>query len=261
MTGVFGLFVLLPLLLPAVGIKVGALAFAVPLILITFGAVRAAKAVPRAGARRLLWVLLACGATLAALSSALTIVTTIADSFRLAGFYLASSASVAMLAAMWAFARASVKTARLERSVDAALLLLLVVALSVYFVAVPGFAHGDFVLTLVFVADLGAVVFATVGATMRRTWRHRKLGWSLVAACSAATLGDGFVAATASGDVHITARSSRRSRWARAGCSSAWSSRSSWYWPSQAWRSRSPSPDTSSRGRPPTTRSASSPRS
>ena len=222
MTGVFGLFVLLPLLLPAVGIKVGALAFAVPLILITFGAVRAAKAVPRAGARRLLWVLLACGATLAALSSALTIVTTIADSFRLAGFYLASSASVAMLAAMWAFARTSVKTARLERSVDAALLLLLVVALSVYFVAVPGFAHGDFVLTLVFVADLGAVVFATVGATMRRTWRHRKLGWSLVAACSAATLGDGFVAATASGDVHITVNLTAL-MWAIAGFAIAYS--------------------------------------
>jgi len=106
--------------------------------------------------------------------------------------------------------------------VDAALLLLLVVALSVYFVAVPGFAHGDFVLTLVFVADLGAVVFATVGATMRRTWRHRKLGWSLVAACSAATLGDGFVAATASGDVHITVNLTAL-MWAIAGFAIAYS--------------------------------------
>ena len=127
-----------------------------------------------------------------------------------------------MLAAMWVFARTSVKTARLERSVDAALLLLLVVALSVYFVAVPGFAHGDFILTLVFVADLGAVVFATVGATMRRTWRHRKLGWSLVAACSAATLGDGFVAATASGDVHITVNLTAL-MWAIAGFAIAYS--------------------------------------
>src|SRR5437763_1857289 len=137
-------------------------------------------------------------------TTVLPITTTIAGSFTLAGFYLGFAASIALLAAMYAFARSTVKAARLERSVDAALLLLLVVALSVYFVAIPGFGYGDLVLTLVFVVDLGALVFATVGASMRRTLRHRKLGWGLVAACSAATLGDGFVAATASGGVHTS---------------------------------------------------------
>jgi diguanylate cyclase (GGDEF)-like protein len=221
-TGVFGLFVLLPLLLPAVGIKVGALAFGVPFILIAFGAVRAAKAASRARSRRPLWALLTGGAALAALSSVLMIVTTITGSFTLAGFYLGFAASVALLAAMYAFARSTVKAVRLERSVDAALLLLLVVALSVYFVAIPGFGHGDLVLTLVFVVDLAALVFATVGASMRRTSRHRRLGWGLVGVCGAATLGDGFVTATASGDVHIST-SLTALMWAIAGFGVAYS--------------------------------------
>src|SRR3989440_12921123 len=57
-TGVFGLFVLLPLLLPVVGVKIGAVGFAMPFIVLTYAAVRAAEAVPRARLRRPTWVLL-----------------------------------------------------------------------------------------------------------------------------------------------------------------------------------------------------------
>ena len=215
-TGVFGLFVLLPLLLPIVGIKIGAVGFAMPFIVLTYAAVRAAKAVPRARLRRQTWILLTVAASLGAAAAALTVVATIADSFRLAGFYVGFAASAALLASMWDFARVTVRGARRERVVDAALLLLLIVALSAYFVAIPGFAHGNLVLTLVFVVDLAALTFATVGAALRRSARHRRLGWGLVATCACAAVGDAFVAATASGDAHLSVNATAL-MWAIAG--------------------------------------------
>src|SRR5205814_5210602 len=115
-------------------------------------------------------------AALGALASMVTIVAPPTGGLAKTGFYLGFAASAALVAAMWGFARVSARGARLERVVDAALPLLLITALSAYFVAIPGFKHGDFVLTLVFVLDLIAVLLASFAAVIRRERRHRRIG-------------------------------------------------------------------------------------
>jgi diguanylate cyclase (GGDEF)-like protein len=203
-TGMFAVFVIWPVLVPLAGIRVGSLAFGVPVVLLLFGASRAAKAAGRAGRdRRPVWLLLCVAASLGALASGVTVLAPETGTLAKAGFYLGFGASAFLLAAMWRFVRVSARDARLERVVDAALLLLLITALSAYFVAIPGFLHGDFVLTLVFVLDLSAVLFASFAAVIRRQLRHRRIGGALVAMTASAAAGDAVIALSTTG-LHVT---------------------------------------------------------
>jgi diguanylate cyclase (GGDEF)-like protein/putative nucleotidyltransferase with HDIG domain len=59
------------------------------------------------------------------------------------------------------------------------------------------------VLTLVFVLDLIAVLFASFAAVIRRERSHRRVGWALVVTATSVAVGDAFVALTATG-AHIS---------------------------------------------------------
>jgi diguanylate cyclase (GGDEF)-like protein/putative nucleotidyltransferase with HDIG domain len=215
-TGLFAVFVIWPVVLPLVGMRVGSLVFAGPLVMLIFGATRAAKAGARAQAgRSRVWWLMCAAAGLGSLASAVTVLAPSSGSFAHSGFYLGIAASACLMAAMWWLVRISSRGARLERVVDAALLLLLITALSAYFVAIPGFVHGNPVLTLVFVLDLTAVLFASFAAVIRREPSHRRVGWALVVTTTSVAIGDAFVAIASSGP-HIS-QSATALLWAIAG--------------------------------------------
>jgi diguanylate cyclase (GGDEF)-like protein len=215
-TGLFAVFVIWPVVLPLVGLRVGSLAFAVPLVLLLFGATRAAKAAGRTRpGRRLVWWLMCAAASLGGLASAVTLLAPATGSFARSGFYLGIAASSCLVASMWRLVRVSSHGARLERVVDAALLLLLITALAAYFVAIPGLVHGDAVLTLVFLLDLTAVLFASFAAVIRRERSHRRVGWALVVTTTSVAIGDAFVALSAAGP-HIS-QSATALLWAIAG--------------------------------------------
>ena len=215
-TGLFAVFVVWPVLVPLVGIRVGSLAFAVPLVMLIFGATRAAKAGLRAeSGRSVVWGLMCAAAALGAVASAVTVLAPTTGPLADAGFYFGIAASACLLAAMWRFVRISARGARLERVVDAALLLLLITALSAYFVAIPGFVRGNPLLTLVFVLDLSAVLFASFAAVIRRERQHRRVGWALVFTATSVAVGDAFIALATTG-LHIS-QSATALMWAIAG--------------------------------------------
>src|SRR5579884_3829606 len=74
----------------------------------------------------------------------------------------------------------------LERSV--------VAAVGIYFVVVPGIERGDFALTLVFLADLCALIVAAAGALSEQDREQRTIGIALGGLCAGAAVGDGLVA-------------------------------------------------------------------
>ena len=215
-TGLFAVFVIWPIVLPLVGMRVGSLVFAVPLVMLLFGASRAAKARGRAKAgRRAVWWLMCAAAGLGSLASAVTVLAPASGPFAHSGFYLGIAASACLAAAMWWLVRVSARGARLERVVDAALLLLLITALAAYFVAIPGFSRGDSVLTLVFVLDLTAVLFASFAAVIRRERSYRRVGSALVLTTTSVAVGDALVVIASSG-AHIS-QSATAVLWAIAG--------------------------------------------
>jgi diguanylate cyclase (GGDEF)-like protein/putative nucleotidyltransferase with HDIG domain len=198
-TAVFACLVSLPFLLPLIGVHVSDIAFAVPLIMLIFAALRCAHAAGVATPRRGMWVALTAGCGAAAAASALALASAVTGGTLTAAFYLGTLGSVGLLAAGVVLTARTLPGARLERVVDALLWCAVIAALGTYFVVIPGFADGDPVLTSVFLIDLVAVILFAFSLLARRGLRTRRIGWCLVGAAASAAIGDGLVAMHAAG--------------------------------------------------------------
>jgi diguanylate cyclase (GGDEF)-like protein/putative nucleotidyltransferase with HDIG domain len=86
-----------------------------------------------------------------------------------------------------------------ERIVDAVLFALVLIALSVEFVAVPGMERGGPILVAIFLVDALAALAASVAVLARVGSRHRRVGWVLLGVCLCAMAGDAVVALEALG--------------------------------------------------------------
>jgi diguanylate cyclase (GGDEF)-like protein len=199
-TALFAGVVSIPLLLPLV-IKLSALAFAVPFVVLGIAAVRCWSVSRTGEGRRAIWGTLAIANVLASVAAALALAALVVSGVANAGFYLGAAASAALLLAMVEFARRSVKGASLQLLVDGLLVVAVVVAVGIWFVVLPGFAAGDAILTYVFLVDMLAVAIALVATVGRSDPAHRRVGFALTAGCAAATIGDGFVSAAAADQI------------------------------------------------------------
>jgi diguanylate cyclase (GGDEF)-like protein len=198
-TAMFAALVAIPVLLPVLGVHVGDITFVIPFGLLLFATARAAGAARRAVERRGMWWVLAGAAGTATGSSALAVATAVAGSSSRIAFYVGSAASLLLVLAMTLWARRVLDGVRMEQLVDALLLGCVLSAGAIYFVAVPGFAHGGPVLTGVFLTDLVALLVAALATVGRSGDRHRRVGWWLTATCAGAMLGDALVALESGG--------------------------------------------------------------
>ncbi|MEA2439023.1 MAG: hypothetical protein QOH76_447 [Thermoleophilaceae bacterium] len=192
-TVLFAVLVSVPLLLPLLS-GFGFVLFALPVIVMAFAAPRCVAAARRS-AHPALWRTYALAAVLGGLASALATAAVLDGRLTTAAFYLGSGASLCFLLGLLPLLRRNLLEARLDRLVDALIFDAVVVPLAVWFVAVPGFQHGDPILTLVFVIDLAALALAAVPTLAATARSDRRTGWWLMGVCAGAAVGDGFVAA------------------------------------------------------------------
>src|SRR3954468_12446487 len=202
-TAIFAVLAVGPRLLPLLGVGAGALAFFGPPVLCAFAVAALAGAARRDVAGAAVWRALAGCAALGGVSSALAVVFAILDHrVGALGFYVGALASALLLVAVVRMSR----TGRVHRPnwdavVDAGLVGLVFAALGIYFLVIPGLAHGDVALTLVVVIDVVALVVAALTAVARRASRKHPAAWWLAAACGAVVAGDGLVSAAAAGQL------------------------------------------------------------
>src|SRR3954454_16126936 len=192
-TALFAVLVSVPLLLPLLP-GFGYVLFVLPVLVMAIAAPRCLAAARRS-AHPLLWRTYAVAAVLAAAASAVATASLLDSRLTTVAFYLGSGASVCFLAGLLPLLRRDLFAARLDRLVDALIFVAVVVPLGVWFVALPGFQHGDPILTLVFVIDVAALAFAAVPALAAAGAADRRTGWWLMGVCAGASIGDGFVAA------------------------------------------------------------------
>lgn len=197
-SALFAVLVGAPFLLPLIA-DLADLVFTIPLCVLGYAAVRAAAAARRRAGARLAWTALAAGSAAAALASALAVVEMVTSGAIAGSYYLGAAGSAGLLLGIAAFARQGLAQARFESLVDALLLSLLLTAIGVYFVAVPGLSKGDVLLTVVFLVDLAALLVASLSVFACGARRHRRVAWCLVATAAAVTAGDALVAAAAAG--------------------------------------------------------------
>src|SRR3954470_16465125 len=191
-TALFAMLVSVPLLLPLLP-GFGYVLFALPVLVMALAAPRCLAAARRS-AHPLLWRIYAVAAVLGAGASAVATASLLDESLTTVAFYLGSGASICFLAGLTPLLRRDLFDARPDRLVDALIFAAVVVPLSLWFIAIPGFAHGDTVLTLVFVIDLAALALAAVPALAATSPADRRTGWWLMGVCAGASVGDGFVA-------------------------------------------------------------------
>jgi diguanylate cyclase (GGDEF)-like protein/putative nucleotidyltransferase with HDIG domain len=190
-TALFAALVAVPLLLPLLS-GAGVLLFVLPVVAMSVAAPRC-LAVARQATHPLLWRVYALAAVLGAITAALATASLLDERFTTVAFYFGFGASVCFLAGLLPLVRRNLLTAG-ERLVDALLFDAVVVALGVWFVARPGFADSDPVLTAVFVVDLAAVALAAIPTLAATARADRHTGWWLLGVCTGAAVGDGYVA-------------------------------------------------------------------
>jgi diguanylate cyclase (GGDEF)-like protein len=163
-TAVFALLVTTPWALPLLGVKLGDIAFLVPLVLLAFSATRLqARTVTEPGYAPV-WRALQLSVSLAAAASGVMVAAAMAtgDIGRV-GFYLGAGASVLLVIAAGGQARRGLHGAPATRVLDAALLALLLGGLGAWMLVVRG-GHSDVALLGIVVVDLVAVVLFALGA-------------------------------------------------------------------------------------------------
>src|SRR5947209_4066336 len=148
-TAMFGALVAIPLFVPFLS-RHRYIAFAVPCAVLLAAARRCWGAAASRPLDRAAWRVLGLGNAMCAVASALAAASPLGSGLVKAALYAGSSGSLALLSAAALLARRWATGARLERLVDALLFNAVVIAVGVYFVAVPGFTRGDAVLTTVF---------------------------------------------------------------------------------------------------------------
>src|SRR6266542_2077573 len=182
----FALFAVAPFLLPALGVQLGDVAFAIPLGLLVFAVSRCASAARRPGADRRLWLWLAVASGLGAAASLLAVVHGVVGISSDVAFYFGALASAVVLLAFARLADLRLRgDGHRERALEGLLLGLVVYAAGLYLVVVPGFAHGDVVLTAVFAIDLMALVLIGVVARVERRRGPLQSAWCLAAGWAA----------------------------------------------------------------------------
>ena len=193
MTALFAVLVSVPLLLPLLP-GFGYVLFALPVLVMAIAAPRC-MAAARRSQHAVMWRTYALAAVLGGGASAVATASLLDDRLTTVAFYLGSGASICFLAGLTPLLRRDVFGARPDRLVDALIFAAVVVPLGLWFIAIPGFEHGDPVLTLVFVIDLAALALAAVPALAATGRANRRTGWWLMGVCAGASVGDGFVAA------------------------------------------------------------------
>jgi diguanylate cyclase (GGDEF)-like protein len=188
-----------PFLLPLIGVEIRDVIFAVPFVFLAFAAALCLSASRREGEPRGPWLSYSISTGIAAGSVAVGIVMTIAGHLTALPYYLGTAASLALLVGVLLHLSPRIAHAQLERVLDAAQLLVLVVASGVFFVVIPGLRDGDGLLTLVFVIDLMAFVGAGLLAVAGRRAQDIRVGRRLWAATFFVLVPDGLVAADAAG--------------------------------------------------------------
>jgi diguanylate cyclase (GGDEF)-like protein/putative nucleotidyltransferase with HDIG domain len=193
-TALFAMLVAVPLLLPLLS-GFGPVLFAVPALVMALNVPRCLAKAARPDSNSLVWRTYALAAVLGFLCSAVAAASLFDDGLTKPAFYLGFGASACFLAGLLPLIPSTLKSGHTERLVDALIFDSVVGALSVWFVAIPGYEHGDPILTTVFVVDLVALGLAAVPTLAAADQASRHTGWWLVGVCASAALGDGFVAA------------------------------------------------------------------
>ncbi|HEX8121922.1 MAG TPA: diguanylate cyclase [Solirubrobacteraceae bacterium] len=198
-TAIFALLVTAPWALPLLGVKLGDIAFLVPLVLLAFSAARLqARTVTEPG-HGPVWRSLALSVTLAAAASGVMVAAAIATGgIGRAGFYLGAGASALLVLAAAGQARRGLNGAPTTRVLDAALLALLLGGLGAWMLVVRG-GHSDVALLGIVVLDLVAVVLFALGAASSGQIRRAPGAWWIVLGTIGITIGDGLVAGGAAG--------------------------------------------------------------
>src|SRR4051794_1697040 len=191
-TALFAVLVSVPLLLPLLP-GFGYVLFALPVLVMAIATPRCLAAARRS-AHPVLWRIYAVAAVLGAGASAVAAASLLDSSLTTVAFYLGSGASICFLAGLAPLLRRDLFGASPDRLVDALIFSAVVVPLGLWFVAIPGFQHGDAILTLVFLIDLAALALAAVPALAATSRADRRAGWWLMGVCAGASIGDGFVA-------------------------------------------------------------------
>jgi hypothetical protein len=187
-----GVFVVVAFGIPLSGVDLTGLSFAVPLVLALFTGLRclaAARADPRLEA---VWRACAAGAFLAAVSSLLLATRAFAGAPTVA-FYLGAVVSCLVLAGGVVLALRTVREGRLDGLLDALVLAIVLVALAVRGVVIPGAGHADPVLLSIFAIDLIALIFSVTAAVAAPRHRDRRIGLRFSVICLAAAAGDAAV--------------------------------------------------------------------
>jgi diguanylate cyclase (GGDEF)-like protein len=201
-TGVFAVMIVLPWLLPLIGVDMGDVVFVIPAVLCAFGAGRAFAASRRDRAWSRPWFLLGVATALAAGASVLGLAQAVlADGTGDLALYVGASATVGLIATALVGARRALSGVRRETLVDAALLCLVLAAVGVYGVIVPGLNHGDAALTVIVVGDLVALLLMALSAVALGAGRHQPAPWWLVFSFAAVMLGDALASASAAGQI------------------------------------------------------------
>ena len=190
-----------PWLLPLIGVHIGDFTFAPALIVLAFTSARTAARARTDAAWRPLWQALALSTGLAALASGLGILSATAGGGDGIVFYVGAGSSVLLTIASGMVAWRSRVGLRWERLVDAALLGLVVIALSAYLLVIPGLRFGDAALTGVVVLDGIALMTLALSGVARRANRRTPGIWWLAGGMLAAMAGDGLASAAAAGQI------------------------------------------------------------
>src|SRR3954470_6604823 len=191
-TALFSVLVSVPMLLPLLP-GFGYVLFVLPVLAMAIAAPRCLAAARRS-THPLLWRTYALAALLGAGTSAVAAASLLDSRLTTVAFYLGSAVSICFVAGLAPLLRRDLFEARPDRLVDALIFATVVVPLGLWFVALPGFAHGDAILTLVFLVDLAAPALAAVPALAATSGADRRTGWWLMGVCAGASIGDGFVA-------------------------------------------------------------------
>ena len=191
-----------PFLLSFIGVEIRDVVFAVPLIFLAFAAALSFSASRRDGEPRLPWLSYGFAAGIAAFAVALGIVMqVVGEQESRLPFHLGAVASLALLTGLVIHVVPRLRHARTERVLEAAQLTVLLIAVGVFFVLVPGFRDGDSLLTAIFAVDLAAFFAAALLSVAGRRRQDLMVGRRLWMGTMFIAGADGLVAAASAGQL------------------------------------------------------------